>query len=98
MKVMLKMNTPRRARRGKGDAGFGSVDKWRVSVRLKSGGDLDLGTWGSLPEDVQAAEDFQADREDVVWTRKSSRSAGEGIRSYILATNRDGVTTNFVVT
>jgi len=88
---MPKMNTPAAPGR------LGSVDKWRVSVCLKSGGDLDLGTWGSFPEAVQAAEDFQAEREDVVWTRKSSRSAGEGARSYVLAIGRDGVTDPSIV-
>ena len=71
-------------------------DRFRVTVRMKSGGALDLGTYDNLTEAVTAVEDFKAERDDVKWTVKG-RTMGEAKHSFVAAVGYDGVTDPSIV-
>lgn len=70
---------------------YDTTDKFRVTVRMKSGGALDLGTFETLGEAVAAVDDFKAERDDVKWTVKQ-RTMGEAKTSFVAALGQDGVT------
>jgi hypothetical protein len=72
------------------------VEKFRVTVRMKSGGTLDLGTYDTLTEAVAAAEEFKAERDDARWTMKQ-RAMGEAKNSFVFAIGHDGVTDPSIV-
>ena len=76
---------------------FDIAEAFRVTVRLKSGGTLDLGTWRSLDEALREIDDFKADRSDVVWETRTTRRVGEAKGSYVVAIGRDGVTDPSIV-
>lgn len=76
---------------------FDKTEVFRVTVRLKSGGDLDLGTWGDLHGALAAVEEFKADRPDVLWESRATRSVGDRRGSYVIAIGRDGVTDPSIV-
>lgn len=67
------------------------TDRFRVTVRLKSGGSLDLGTYNNLTDAVVAIDEFKAERDDVKWTVKG-RSMGEAKHSFVAAVGYDGIT------
>lgn len=75
---------------------FDATDRFRVTVKMKDGAVLDLGTFGSLHEAVAAVEDFKAERDDVKWTVKQ-RGMGEAKHSYVAAVGHDGVTDPSIV-
>lgn len=70
---------------------YDTTDKFRVTVRMRSGGSLDLGTFDSLGEAVAAVDDFKAERDDVKWTVKQ-RGMGEAKTSFVAAMGLDGIT------
>lgn len=78
-------------------SGFDTADRFRVTVRLKSGGTLDLGTHDTLQEALASAEDFKSDREDVKWIGRNSGTAGASKGSYVIAVGQDGVTDPTIV-
>ena len=73
-------------------SGFDAAEKYRVTVRLKSGGVLDLGTHSTLHEALAAVDDFKADRPEVRWTSRNSGTAGAARGAYVVALGQDGVT------
>lgn len=73
-----------------------AAERFRVAVRMKSGGQLDLGTYDTLTEAVAAAEDFKAERDDARWTLKQ-RTMGEAKNSFVFAIGQDGVTDPSIV-
>jgi hypothetical protein len=75
---------------------FDVADKFRVTVRMKNGGVLDLGTFRTLHEAVAAVEDFKQERDEVKWTVKQ-RSLGEAKSSFVAAVGYDGVTDPSIV-
>jgi len=75
---------------------FDVADKFRVTVRMRNGATLELGTFGGLHEAVAAAEDFKEERDDVKWTVKQ-RSLGEAKSSFVAAVGHDGVTDPSIV-
>lgn len=75
---------------------YDRTDKFRVTVKMKSGGALDLGTFDTLSEAVAAADDFKAERDDVKWTAKQ-RTMGEAKNSFVAAIGHDGVTDPSIV-
>ncbi len=70
---------------------YDTTDKFRVTVRMRGGGGLDLGTFDSLSDAVSAVDDFKAERDDVKWTVKQ-RSMGEAKMSFVAAMGVDGIT------
>lgn len=75
---------------------FDVTDKFRVTVRMKSGGALDLGTFDTLGEAVAAADEFKEERDDVKWTVKQ-RTMGESKTAFVAAIGFDGVTDPSIV-
>lgn len=76
---------------------FDTTDHFRVTVRLKSGGTLDLGTHATLQEAIASVDDFKSDREDVKWIGRNSGTAGSSKGSYVVAVGQDGVTDPTIV-
>jgi len=72
------------------------TERFRVTVRMKSGGALDLGTYDNLTDAVAAVDDFKLERGDVKWTVKG-RSMGEAKHSFVAAVGYDGVTDPSIV-
>ena len=75
---------------------FDSTDRFRVTVKMKDGAVLDLGTFMTLHEAVSAVEDFKQERDDVKWTVKQ-RTMGEAKHSFVAAIGQDGVTDPSIV-
>lgn len=75
---------------------FDATHKFRVTVRMKSGGSLDLGTFDTLAEAVAAADEFKEERDDVKWTVKQ-RTMGESKTAFVAAIGFDGVTDPSIV-
>ena len=71
---------------------FDTTERFRVTVRLKSGGTLDLGTHDTIQEAMTAVDDFKADRDDVKWIGRNSGTAGATKGTYVVAVGHDGVT------
>ena len=75
---------------------FDTTDRFRVTVRMRSGGTLELGTFPTLAEAVGAVDDFKAERDDVRWTVKQ-RTMGEAKNAFVAAVGQDGVTDPSIV-
>jgi hypothetical protein len=75
---------------------YDRTDRFRVTVRMKSGGTLELGTFDTLGEAVAAADEFKEERDDVKWTVKQ-RTMGEAKHSFVAAIGFDGVTDPSIV-
>ena len=75
---------------------YDRTDRFRVTVRMKSGGTLELGTFDTLGEAVAAADEFKEERDDVKWTVKQ-RTMGEAKHSFVAAIGHDGVTDPSIV-
>lgn len=75
---------------------FDSTDRFRVTVKMKDGAVLDLGTFMTLHEAVASVEDFKQERDDVKWTVKQ-RTMGEAKHSFVAAIGQDGVTDPSIV-
>lgn len=76
---------------------FDKTEKFRVTVRMKSGGVLDLGTYEVLQEAMNAVEDFKLDRPEVKWINRNSGTTGQTRHSYVVAIGQDGVTDPSIV-
>lgn len=76
---------------------FDKTEKFRVTVKMKSGGVLDLGTHETLQEAMSAVEDFKLDRPEVKWINRNSGTAGQSRHSYVVALGQDGVTDPSIV-
>lgn len=76
---------------------FSTTEKFRVTVKMKSGGVLDLGTHATLQEAMVAVEDFKLDRPEVKWINRNSGTAGQSRHSYVVAVGNDGVTDPSIV-
>jgi len=75
---------------------FDVTDKFRVTVRMKSGGTLELGTFATLAEAVAEVDAFKEERDDVRWTVKQ-RTMGEAKNAFVAAIGHDGVTDPSIV-
>lgn len=71
---------------------FNIANRFCVTVKMKSGGILDLGTYDTLQNALIAVDDFKFDRPDVKWTNRNSGTAGQAKNSYIVAVGQDGIT------
>jgi len=76
---------------------FDTTEKFRVTVKMKSGGVLDLGTHETLQEAMAAVDDFKLDRPEVKWIARNSGTAGQTRHSYVVAIGQDGVTDPSIV-
>lgn len=76
---------------------FDTTEKFRVTVKMKSGGVLDLGTHDTLQEAMTAVDDFKLDRPEVKWVNRNSGTAGQSRHSYVAAIGQDGVTDPSIV-
>jgi len=76
---------------------FDTTDRFRVTVRLKSGGTLDLGTHDTIQEAMVSVDDFKADRDNVKWIGRNSGTAGSAKGTYVVAVGQDGVTDPTIV-
>ena len=76
---------------------FSTTEKFRVTVKMKSGGVLDLGTHATLQEAMVSVEDFKLDRPEVKWINRNSGTAGQSRHSYVVAVGNDGVTDPSIV-